>query len=53
MKQARRYSLCALLLFFVSIHPQTLLAFVGSYLMSFSFFTTRHVGRCFLMGYSR
>ena len=24
---------------------------MGSYLMSFSFFTTRHVGRCFLMGY--
>jgi hypothetical protein len=35
----------------VSIHPQALLAFVGSYFMSFSFFTTRHVGRYFLMDF--
>ena len=36
-----------LLLLFVSVHPQTLLAFMGSYFMSFSFFTTRHVGSRF------
>jgi hypothetical protein len=40
-----------LLLLFMSVQPQTLLAFMSGYFMSLSFLTTRHVGRCFLMDY--
>jgi len=35
------------LLLFVPVHPQTLFAFMGRYLMSFPLFTTRHVGSYF------
>jgi len=33
-----------LLFLFVSVHSQALFAFMGSYLVSLSFFTARHVG---------
>lgn len=50
-KHARGKNPLMLLLLFVSVHPQTLFAFMGRYFMSLPFFTTRHVGSYFLMFY--